>query len=346
MAAATGTEQVVTLVAAVWMTAGLFIDGYAHGNLIDTATEDFFTPWHALFYSGFAVMAVWFGVIAARRPGPGRLWGRFPAGYRLGAAGVVLFAAGGVGDGIWHTAFGVEVSIDALLSPTHLLLLTGGLLILTAPLRAAWADPGDASGWRDLTVPIVATTLVTSLLAFFFTYAWGLSDSWWIAVDYDPITETGALPVMFGIPASLISTAVLVGPIVLLLRRWALPFGTATFLWVTAALLEDVAFHGDGPAVAAALAGGLAVDVVLAVARVPVAWRVRAAAFLGPVAMWSMWMWLAADSPGIGVPVEIWTGLIFFAGLTGLGLAVVAYPPPAPASRPADDHAVPAPPAS
>ena len=38
---------------------------------------------------------------------------------------------------LWHLAFGIEIGLDALVSPTHLLLLTSGVLLLTCPLRAA-----------------------------------------------------------------------------------------------------------------------------------------------------------------------------------------------------------------
>lgn len=33
---------------------------------------------------------------------------------------------------MWHQVFGIEVDTAALLSPTHLLLMTGGLLMATA----------------------------------------------------------------------------------------------------------------------------------------------------------------------------------------------------------------------
>jgi hypothetical protein len=36
-----------------------------------------------------------------------------------GFFGLGIFAMGGVGHGIWHTDFGIETSIYALLSPTH-----------------------------------------------------------------------------------------------------------------------------------------------------------------------------------------------------------------------------------
>jgi hypothetical protein len=46
-----GTDLVTALLC-VWFTLGLFLDAWAHNNL--PGLETFFTPWHAVFYSGFA----------------------------------------------------------------------------------------------------------------------------------------------------------------------------------------------------------------------------------------------------------------------------------------------------
>src|SRR3712207_9367096 len=51
-------QHLVTVAAATWLMVGLFVDGWAHNNL-DTSLESFFTPWHALFYSGFTACAGW-----------------------------------------------------------------------------------------------------------------------------------------------------------------------------------------------------------------------------------------------------------------------------------------------
>src|SRR5712691_7046633 len=45
--------------ASIWWMVGLFVDGWAHSNLAQL--ETFFTPWHALLYSGFAAAAVTLG---------------------------------------------------------------------------------------------------------------------------------------------------------------------------------------------------------------------------------------------------------------------------------------------
>ena len=61
----------------------------------------------------------------------------------------VAFAFAGVGDGIWHTLFGVEEDTAALLSPTHLALMIAGIVLVTGPLRerSTSTDDGWASFW-------------------------------------------------------------------------------------------------------------------------------------------------------------------------------------------------------
>ena len=83
------------------MTAGIFIDGWAHINL--TSLEIFFTPWHAVFYSGFLTTAGWVVYQALRfQPRP-RAFApdAVPAGYLVGVFGVLLFGLGGVADMLW-----------------------------------------------------------------------------------------------------------------------------------------------------------------------------------------------------------------------------------------------------
>ena len=48
-------EDLITVVLGSWLTLGGFVDGYAHRNL-DTP-ETFFTPWHAVLYSGYLAVA-------------------------------------------------------------------------------------------------------------------------------------------------------------------------------------------------------------------------------------------------------------------------------------------------
>jgi hypothetical protein len=54
---AAARNDAITAVLSCWFTAGLFLDAWAHNNVPNL--ETFFTPWHAVFYSGFMATAAW-----------------------------------------------------------------------------------------------------------------------------------------------------------------------------------------------------------------------------------------------------------------------------------------------
>jgi hypothetical protein len=310
-------EDWVTLALGTCLTAGLFLDGYAHTYVIDTETEDFFTPWHGVFYASFAVLAAWVALVGYRRRQPGPFLDWFPASYRPALAGLLVFAAGGAGDAIWHTAYGVEVGIDALLSPTHLLLFAGGLLILWTPVRSS-AARGDGSA--ALAVGTVA--LVTAGLVFFVQYLWYVPQLHFARQPFEAGTGEGVWAVQQFFGGAVATTVVLVGPLLLIARRWALPFGAALTVWGGAAGLEALAFSRELRPVLLVALGGLAFDAAHR-AVPPGPWRLRAAASAGPAALFAGYLVAASRDGDLGWPPEIWGGLVLLAGFVGLGLALV-----------------------
>ena len=115
----TWRADLLTIALATWLIVGLFLDGWAHGA--QPELESFFTPWHAIFYSGFTAMTAWIGWLAWSRRAPGRRIERsLPRGYAPAAAGILLFSISGLGDLAWHQTFGIEQDLSALLSPSHL----------------------------------------------------------------------------------------------------------------------------------------------------------------------------------------------------------------------------------
>ena len=163
-------DDLAAALLATWVVGGLFLDGWAHVN--QPGLETFFSPWHGVFYLGFVVSAVVLGRLVARHQRGRFDPARIPAGYGLGLVGMVMFVAGGVADGVWHTMFGVEVGVAALLSPSHLLLLGGGLLMVTSPVRSAWSSPDlpAAAPALALLPALWATALFTAVVLFFFQY--------------------------------------------------------------------------------------------------------------------------------------------------------------------------------
>lgn len=158
---------------------GVVLDIWAHNH--DRVDTTFFTPWHAALYGGFGLLLTFLVFAAIRRAGR-RFWREdaLPPGYQLSLAGGFVFLVGGVLDMFWHMAFGLEDSVDALLSPTHLILMVGGLLMVTGPLRAAWRAyaPGSAPGWAKLGPAIVATMLAYVIVMMFTQFAHPFVNRW------------------------------------------------------------------------------------------------------------------------------------------------------------------------
>lgn len=164
-------DWVAALLSALFV-GGLFIDGWAHNH--GKVDQSFFTPWHAILYSAFAIYGLFLLVNAVRQYRAGYSWrSALPYGYGLSLVGAAIFAGGGVLDLIWHTLFGIEADVQALVSPTHLLLATGFFLMITGPLRAVWLRRRSerALAWITGAPAIIVLALLLSLLMFFTQYA-------------------------------------------------------------------------------------------------------------------------------------------------------------------------------
>lgn len=313
---ASGREHLLTVLFGLWMTVGLFLDGAFHQDL-EGDTESFLTPWHGVFYTGFLASAWWLASMSRRRAPSAVDWGlRFlPPGYAAARTGLVLFALGGIGDAAWHSAFGVERGIDALLSPTHLLLFAGLVLILTSPYRAATAAPSSPpTPWMVAGSVISATALV----GFFVNFAWGLGIAAFARTAYDPVTEIGETQVIAGVASTLVTTAVLFGAARLLRRP---PPGAITALFFVVALLVSAAFDEDIEGVAAALLAGIALD---ALSRTRIS---RTIAFaVGSAILWFGYLGVLALD-GIDWQAEIWVGAAVLNTIAAYAIAATAEEP-------------------
>ncbi len=309
---ATAGENILTLLCGIWLVLGLFIDGYAHSEILDTETEDFFTPWHGIFYSGFMVTVAVVGLIAQRRarPGPVRAW--LPRGYGLAAVGIAIFAVGGIGDGIWHTLLGVEVGVDALLSPTHLFLFAGLLMILSSPFRSAWLSTDTARpSFGSFLVPLASLVFTSTLVAFMLSYAWAPSMGNSISLPYDPddfFSELMAERLVMGV---ILTTLVSYVPLLLAGLRWRLPFGSATLFLTFLNVAIALGFDEDLEGIPAAFVAGLVFDLLV----LSGAGR-RLVTAIPPLVHWGLLFASFAGTPdGLGLAPEIWGGAIVLASL-------------------------------
>jgi hypothetical protein len=337
-------DDLVTVVLTAWLILGMFVDGWAHNTR--PLLETFFTPWHALLYSGFAATAAWTGwLVWSRRRATGGTWAAsVPAGYGLGLAGIALFLLSGLGDMAWHLAFGVEQDVAALLSPTHLGLFTGGFLIATTPLRSAWADPGlgRRAGLGRLLPAVLSATMAGAGAAFFFMYLHPMFENV-VSLEHASFLRDGVFPpgyvgrlaIEAAIPGFVLSTAFLFGPLLFLLRRWDLPVGSAAVvLGVQSVLMQALTGFEDAGLVLLGLLGAAAVELLLAALHPSPAarWRLRAFCALAPVAFWGVYFGgIALHDGGLGWKAEVWGGALVWSGLALLALAMAMLPPAVPA---------------
>jgi hypothetical protein len=307
-------DEAAYMACGVWMVVGLYLDGWSHQA---DKPDSFLTPWHALLYSGFGAAVVWSGWMAVRDA-------RLPASERsttledrITSLGVALFAIGAIGDGIWHTVIGIEVDIEGLISPTHLLLMTGGLLMVTLPIRAALRAERPVPR-RELGPVLVSMTLALAVVCFFLMYLMPWTEGWHFLAAYVPESDASNDAVVVGMAQVIVTSALFVGAVLWTARRWTLPFGTATatFTSVSFALSGLGGFDVRLPVLGAVL-GGLVLDVLLRDGR---PYAVIGAA--SGAAMWAgVFAMLHAES-GVGWGPSLWVGAIVFAGVSGLGAGV------------------------
>jgi hypothetical protein len=278
-----------------------------------------------VFYTGFLAGVSWLAIMTMRRrPLVSSLRDAIPQGYELAVVGLGLFALGGVGDGIWHSVFGIETGIDALLSPTHLVLLVGMLGGATAPARAAWRDDTGRrpTGLASFLPALLSITVTTTGVAFFHLYVNGFNN-WPMQFSYTP-NEDDILAAL-GVVATLVSTAILVGASLLLLRRWDPPVGSFTIMFgVVGVFMAGLDAYEHSWQVVAPLVAGMAGDAVVALVRHR---QAMAFAVIVPLVMWSVSTLTTHLAWTVEWPPELWMGQIIMAALLGLALSLLADPP-------------------
>jgi hypothetical protein len=318
-----GFDWTVVLLSAWWL-GGALVDGWAHVNI--PQLETFFTPWHAILYSGFLAVALFLLGSAVRKRAQGYAWVQAtPRGYGLSLFGVGIFAVGGVSDLLWHTLFGVETSTEALVSPTHLLLALGFVLVISGPFRAAWQRPATRRGQSlfDLLPAILSLAYVLMVFTLLTQYANPI-------LHFLANQPTGS--VELGIVSVLFQTVVFMGIVLFALRRWQLPLGTFTILYGLNSIL--IITQGDLallPAVAvASLLTGLLVDLLYTVLKPTIERReaLRLFAFLVPVMIQSVYFLMVLATSGIAWVVHLWVGSIVLSGVVGLLLSFLVVPLP------------------
>jgi hypothetical protein len=325
--------------------SGLYLDGWAHRN---TDLEDSITtPWHGVLYSGFMAAAGWMTYLVARDRRGAELSELASPGYGLGLVGVGFFAVGGLFDQFWHIAWGVEQDLNAFFSPTHWMLAIGMALMVSCPLRAWWALSTDESPTMVQFLPCLWSACLTlgmiqfdlNYLSFWITDLPGVEPQVNEALSAvgNPEFEFFTVERLRGsaVAMIIITTLLLMGMTLNLVRRWRVPAGSFTVLFtVVAAAVNAVWEYPFGWVVAAAAVGGITADVL--VNRIDPrpsdirSWRLLAG--IVPVPMWLAYYGILKLRYEIHWPGELWTGSIIMACLASLILSYLMQPTASPAN--------------
>ena len=319
VASLVGPRLDAAVTALVLLSVVVFLlDVRSHMAGLDFAEEGFATPEHTVIYGGVALAAVLVVVVTVARGRESAGWvAAVPEGYGLGFVGLGLFILGGPGDFLWHMTFGAEADIEALVSPTHLLLATGAVLFGTSPLRASWRRKDAVGPLAQFAVAVPAALVLTVFTGFtLYTHP---------AVV---LPGTGHTRTALALAGLQLNAALLAGTVLLLVGRFRLGTGWFTVL---------VGFNGAAMTVLgesffllpAYLLAGAVADLVSATFRPsgdrPLAMRVLGATLPGTLAATHFaTLWLRGV---LRWSVHLWAGGVFLATVAGLLVSYLVVPP-------------------
>ncbi len=310
------------------LVGGVYLDAWAHEH--GRVDNTFFTPWHGILYTAMLAVGLFLFIAWFKNVVRGVGWRRaLPAGYGLSLLGTLVFALGGIGDLIWHTLFGIEVDLEALLSPTHLVLALGSMLIVSGPFRAAWQRP-DGGAMRDRVASLprsLTLALMLSVFTFFTSYANPFGHPLAATTVGAPQETTQAL----GVAGVLIQPALLMGLVLLALRRWALPAGSLTLILTINAAASSV-HHDQYRLIAVAAVAGAIADLLNTLLKPSLERQgaLRLFAFAVPAILYALYFLVLKLTVGIWWSIHLWIGAIVLAGIVGLLLSYLLAPPAAP----------------
>lgn len=317
-----------TLVAAsVWLIVGLQLDAFAHATIPDL--ESFWTPWHAVMYSGIAACGLtllW--LLRSRLPEVvtyRSLLRETPRALRLPAVGMGSLLVGGGIDTLWHNLFGIEKGLEIFFSPSHYFIIAGMVLVAAGPVLMLAASTSAAERTvrgADAVLMVVSAGLASIPLHIYSNHATALEE---------PMLGTGAVePDTFSLDALMMhgyvgSTVLLLVPLVVLARRWRLPAGAPTALVAIPTLAMGVALgQFEAPWLPITVVVAAAVVEVLARAAAPLVERVAPDArwallgFAAPVLVWGAVLAAGAVlGGGVSWNLHMTTGVVVMAGIAG-----------------------------
>ena len=313
-------EDAVFAILGLIVVSSVYADGRAH---ILGLPDSFFTPWHAFLYGGLTLLILWLAVMSRRaaRRSSAQGFMTIPVGYGHAAIGAALFALGGVADMIWHLIFGIEFGIDALLSPSHLLLFIGGGMLLSGPLLAFRRREESRLPAR---IPaLLAVIGITGVAAFALSFLSAfLAHAPTIPLSHEPEgTEAHFVSeglASAGLGSFIVTSLVLVVPAVYLLRvRAWFPGALTVLVTAVAVMASSLTGFRNLETVVAAFISAAVLDIGVIVFRRRTSERVLellVAAAL-PLLVWTGQLIAIAARQGLGWSEDMSSGVVLVSAL-------------------------------
>jgi hypothetical protein len=339
----TWREDLTTACLSVVVVMGLYLDGWNHINLQANELGAFLTPWHGLLYLGYTVTALWILSLCLQRL-PDKpnalslraLWEAAPAGYRPALVGIGMVSVAAPGDAIWHTVFGVETGVARVIGVFHLVLFTGMGMMAASSLRSAWVQAAtypERTSLRRLLPAVISLAMVAATGAFLIQFSssfvlWtpslSLVEPLSATVKNSPILMETLRRAAVG--QLLLTTAVLMVPVLIASRRWRLPFGSATIVFVAVGLLSAALNELTlEPVLICTLVGGLVADgAIKALADLPVSLRIPLLGGIAPIALWTSFFISLAVVDSVSWPRDLWLGAMMTAVLLSSMMGLLA----------------------
>lgn len=319
----------------LWLASGFLLDSWAH---LHVPVETFFTPYHGVFYAAMVMGAIVLAVEAVRNRSKGYTgWNMWPSAYQPTLIGVPVFFLGGIGDLIWHTFFGVEERVEAVTSPTHLIIGLGVLILCSGPIRSALEARSRLLTLRAQLPLILALAAWIEFIHLGTAYAFEPSAASIYmppnGILYSPDYFTNAMLVSYktgsGVAIILLQTLILMAFVIWMASRFRPGPGAMTLFFLLGNCIIAAALTNDTPLletyIAMALAGGIVADAIIARSARPLKPpALYVFGFVVPVVYYGTYFIVTIATGGTWWNPELIGGSLVWAGVGGLGLTLLA----------------------
>lgn len=327
------TLDLAISVIGIWLASGFLWDSWAH---LHVPVETFFTPYHAIFYAAMVAGAIVLTVTALRNRARGyHGWNLLPKAYQGALIGVPIFFIGGVGDLIWHTIFGIEDRVDAVTSPTHLIIGIGVLTVTSAPILSALEARFELRTLASQLPLIFSLATWIEFVHLGTAYAFDPSAARMYAppnaVLYSPDYFTNTTLLLYktgtGVAVIILESLIVMLFTVWLATRFRLRPGALTIFFVLGNCIIAAALTNDTPLLATYLvmsvAAGIAADMLVArSSSSPLSGRsLHLFGFVVPVVYYGAYFAMTIATGGTWFDPPLLGGALVWAGVSGLGIS-------------------------